>query len=219
MFLLLLVSGATAQVAQKPRDVIVALPSVEPIVLKAKISLAFDYTGGQIRDAIKRGDKNVTVDVNKIPRNPTPYLIASSLDRQSPSGIYRGKGQADKIGEIVGFPTKDEQLFAICKFNSPIAFPYELSTPQRIERFRRFKAFKDEVDKANAPDGQLTLRAYNLVRKDHSTWELAAGSVVVFLLTVDLRAADLLMDPEELDRIMTEPAPIPPGQTSGEKAP
>jgi hypothetical protein len=196
-------SGAAAQTAQKTYEVSLALPSLEPVILRAKISLVFDYIGGQLRDAIKRGDRNAKIDLKKIPRNPTPYLIASALDRKSPSGVYRGKGDVDKVGDILVVPTEDEQLYAICRFNLPIAFPYERSTPQRIERFNRFKAIKDRVGQATDLAPESIRGGYKIARKDPSAWELAAGCIVVVLLTTDLRTADLLMDPDELERIMT----------------
>ncbi|MFC1675069.1 cysteine peptidase family C39 domain-containing protein, partial [Candidatus Omnitrophota bacterium] len=88
---------------------------------------AYDYTPGwQLYNAIKRGHKEVTIDLSKISYTElTPYLIASTLDRDQESLIYKEESrQRINVGEVAALPIIQSQRQGVFNLR-PVYFRHE----------------------------------------------------------------------------------------------
>lgn len=93
-------------------------PSGETAILSAWIT--YDFTGGQVRAAVERGEKEVTVDPSRIPPDPTPELVGMNMASNARSGVYRGSKQ---IGTVNGLVNHKGGVFVILNLEEPIEYP------------------------------------------------------------------------------------------------
>jgi hypothetical protein len=220
--MLLLGSGAIftqAFVRQHPENLNSLLPSIEPAFLRGKVTLTYDLTGGQIRDAIENAavplaakvsgvlPVEVVVVQNKIPPNPVPILTGVSLDNEKKAGVFAGKDAKEKVGEVVELIVFKERFLAVCRLSRPLTFSSQAVSIDASEGMRLLDEMKAvegrRIEIQSMPGLPMWLRdEYTVRRENEQSWALLQGSTVLLLVARDLKTCVPLVDPAKISQRM-----------------
>lgn len=126
LFILFLASGCAGTIVMKEvaREASIRLDTLDEDVVRCRIRLLYDNTGGQIKTAIEQGKKDVKIDPARIPSNPVPVLIGADLDSKGEGGVFRGQKKIGSVNYVCVEP-KRSNLFITLQLDEPIYFRYE----------------------------------------------------------------------------------------------
>jgi hypothetical protein len=220
------------------------LPTIDRAFLRGKVTLTYDLTGGQFRDAIESAavplaakvsgalPVNVAVDPSKIPPNPLPILFGVHLDNDKKAGVFGGKDAKEKVGEVVQLIVFKERVLAVCRLSRALTFISQAVSPDALEGMRLLEEMKAlerrRIEIQSVPGLPVWLKDEYTVRRDNEQfWALLQGSTVLLLVAPDLKTCVPLVDPAKISQRMPSSSscshrlhslpqlsPTPPGATA-----